>query len=152
MNRDAELQAELAELQKALLVAKQVHDGVEASTVSEETAASLKAGYDKATQKANTLYQEAVAEIQAPFEAAKRVYEEGLATAQAALAKVTERETNTYQTKLTVQTRARELELATSQATLHRAEREVKSLATTIDQHRQIIKTQLGIDLARLMK
>ena len=149
--RDAELTAQMMLLKEALLVAKQAEDSVTKNTQFSEKMEALKQKHEARLAKAQAVYDREVAQAQAPMDTAQATYGTVIAKAQGTLGQARDQSAASHDAELAAVTHARELELAEAKAVVHRAQSEVTSLATTIDQYRANMKEKLGINMANLM-
>lgn len=152
IERDAELLGRRAELQQALLEAKQAEDGVRLSAAFKAHCEALKAAMDAVLADAQAKRDAAAAKAEAPFLAAGERYKAALAVADGAFAKIKGDAETEHTARLTEATRAREIEVAEARATVHRAQQELAAHQTTIDQHRRQIQDRLGINMERLLE
>ena len=149
--RDEELTVQMMLLKETLLTAKQAEDSVRKTTEFSEKMEALKKQHEAKLAEAKAVYDRDVAKALAPLGAAQAKYNAAVAKAQATFGQAEDQATAAYSTDSASVTRTREGEIADAKAAVHRAQSEVASLATTIDQYRANMKEKLGINMANLM-
>ncbi len=120
------------------------------SSVVEGVRASEGAVYNNASGRAANTYQVAVAKAHEPLDAAQAVFDSAETKIREKREEALQHAEDAFYSKLNAAQDAYTMEMTTAEAEVHRAKSEVQALENTMSQHRDLIKGQLGIDLATL--
>lgn len=148
--REAELRAQLRELQDALRTAKEAEDAIRKDASTEEALRQLQDTFDKEMARAQETYQTQAKAAELPFLKAGAKYQAAMEELKGAFQKRTDELASELQAARKRLQDEATLQQAEAQASVHRAQAAVASHQTLIGQHRENVKASLGINLEAL--
>ena len=150
-SRDAELQAEQAELKAKLQAAKQAQDAVRLSPLLADATTRLGTLRSEAMFRAESAQKAAVAKAQKPYNEATTRYNLAVNTALGAYNKVKDDEDARYEAELAVVRKERDVAAADAQATVTQLQGQLAAHQTTIVMHRRNMQDRLGVDTSKVL-